>query len=165
MRYASIRSMDISNGTGIGVTLFVQGCSHLPHCKNCFNSKTWDFNSGKEWNKEVENKFLEYISQPFITRLSLLGGEPMDFSETLIQLIQKVKSIKPNIKIWLWSGFTLAEIMDNKMQSELLSYIDYLIDGRYIDELRDLSLNFRGSKNQVIYEKINGEWIKSKLNN
>lgn len=150
MRYSSIREMDISNGKRIGVSLFVQGCKH--HCKNCFNQETWDFNGGKEWTQEVEDKFLKLVTQPFVTRCSILGGEPMLQPYPLVQLIKKIKEIKPDIKIWLWSGYTYEEIIQNREQTKLLMYVDYLIDGRYVDELRDLRLKFRGSSNQRIID-------------
>lgn len=157
MRYASIRKMDIVNGEGIGVSLFVQGCPF--HCKGCFNQETWDFNGGKEFTKEIEEKFIKLIYQPFITRVSFLGGEPMCYPNYLISLIKKIKAIKPNIKIWLWSGFSYENIIANKERSNLLYHLDYLIDGKYIEELKNLNLKWRGSSNQRIWKKDNdGIW-------
>lgn len=157
MRYASIRKMDIVNGEGIGVSLFVQGCPF--HCKGCFNQETWDFNGGKEFTKEIEKKFIKLISQPSITRVSFLGGEPMCYPNYLTSLIKKIKDIDPNIKIWLWSGFSYENIITNKERSNLLYHLDYLIDGKYIEELKNLNLKWRGSSNQRIWEKdSNGIW-------
>lgn len=101
MRYASIRSLDVSNGENIGVSLFTQGCDRKPHCKNCFNPETWDFNSGKEWTEETKNKFLELIDRPYIKRVSILGGEPLAEQnlDGVLDLIKKIREkypISPN---------------------------------------------------------------------
>lgn len=97
MRYASIRSLDISNGENIGVSLFVQGCDRKPHCKNCFNPETWDFNGGKEWTEETKNKFLELIDRPYIKRVSILGGEPLSEQnlDGVLDLIQTIREKYP----------------------------------------------------------------------
>lgn len=150
MRYNKIRSMDISNGVGIACSLFVQGCSH--HCKNCFNPETWDFNDGKEWTREVEDKFIELCQNPHIDCVSILGGEPFDQDEQMYWLLKRLKS-KVNKPVYLWTGYTIEYL---RGQDDILSLIlkeqliDYLIDGEYIDELRDLNLELRGSSNQRI---------------
>ena len=156
MRYASIRSMDISNGRGVGVSLFVQGC-HF-HCKNCFNSDTWDFNGGKEWTKEVKNNFFKLIARPYINHISILGGEPL-CKENIVEVTNLAKECKmsfPNKKIWLWSGYDFKKYIN---QLEITYYIDYIIDGQYIDELKDKDLIFKGSSNQKIWKKENNIWI------
>lgn len=153
MRYSSIREMDISNGKGIGVSLFVQGCRK--RCHGCYNQDTWDFCGGKEWTQEVEDKFLQLVTQHYVTRFSILGGEPAEYAHELMHLIAKVKSIKPSIKVWIWSGYTFDEIMSSRERSKMLLQADYLIDGRYIETLKDLSLPFRGSSNQKIHQRIN----------
>lgn len=145
MRYASIRDMDISNGNGIGVALFVQGC-HF-HCKNCFNQATWNFQEGKPWTREIENKFFYLVSKPYIERISFLGGEPLA-DENYNTILKLAKSID-NKKKWCYTGYTLEELKYNGKE-EILKYIDILVDGRYVDELRDLNLEFRGSSNQRI---------------
>lgn len=161
MRYNCIREMDISNGIGIGISLFTQGCNF--HCKNCFNPETWDFNGGKEWNNKVEDKFLKLILRPFISRFSILGGEPLEQTDDLISIISKVRKIKPDIKVWLWSGYTYEKIVQDKAKSKILDYIDYLIDGKFIYEQKDFNLKFRGSSNQKIYEKSKQDiWVLSK---
>lgn len=154
MRYASIRSMDISNGEGIGISLFVQGC-HF-HCYNCFNSETWDFNGGKEWNNEIKHYFLELAKKPYIDHISLLGGEPLceENLNEVTQLTKECKKTFPNKKIWLWSGYTWEDYIS---KLDIINYLDYIIDGKYIDNLNDFNLNFRGSSNQRI-------WIKDKKN-
>lgn len=163
MRYASIRNMDISNGEGVGVALFVQGC-HF-HCKNCFNSDTWDFTSGKVWSREIEDKFIELVKRPYIKRISLLGGEPLADENVfdIMQLINRVRNECPDKKVWCYTGYTWEQIFPivdpymNLTQTEIVRQnvvksCDVLVDGRFIDEEKDLSLDFRGSKNQRIIE-------------
>jgi anaerobic ribonucleoside-triphosphate reductase activating protein len=145
MRYASLRDMDISNGEGIGIALFVQGC-HF-HCKNCFNQSTWNFQEGKEWTREVENTFFHLVSKLYIERVSFLGGEPLA-DENYEKVLYLAKSID-NKKKWCYTGYTLEELQ-KLGKTEILKYIDVLVDGRYVDELRDLNLEFRGSSNQRI---------------
>lgn len=167
MRYAQIRSMDISNGEGVGVSLFVQGCPF--HCKNCFNSETWDFNGGKEWTEKTKNKFMELIDKPYIKRVSFLGGECLA-EQNLDEVLKLVKEIRisfPEKTIWLYTGFEWNDIMcsfaglqadcvtlDKKdieafeKRRKIISNVDVLVDGEYIDEQKDLTLKWRGSKNQ-----------------
>lgn len=167
MRYAQIRSMDISNGEGVGVSLFVQGCPF--HCKNCFNSETWDFNGGKEWTEEVKDKFMKLIDRPYIKRVSFLGGECLA-EQNLDEVLKLVKQIRisfPEKTIWLYTGFCWDDIMcsfaglqadcvvlDKKnieaweKRRKIISNIDVLVDGEYIDEQKDLTLKWKGSKNQ-----------------
>ena len=101
MRYSQIRSLDISNGEGVGVALFIQGCNL--RCKNCFNSETWDFNGGKEWTEEVKNKFMELINKPYITRVSILGGEPLAYKNVndVLNIVNEIRISYPDKKIWL----------------------------------------------------------------
>ena len=144
MRYASIRDMDISNGNDIGVALFTQGC-HF-HCKNCFNKSTWDFDGGKEFTKETCDKFMKLVNRPFIKRVSILGGEPLA-KENVDDVCNILKQIK-NKTIWVYTGHTFETVKNY----DIMKYIDYLVDGQYVDELRDLSLKFRGSSNQRIID-------------
>ena len=148
MRYAQIRNMDISNGEHIGVSLFVQGCRFC--CKGCFNKETWDFNGGKEWTQEIENKFFELIDRPYIKRVSILGGEPLaDGNKSVVlDLIKKIKDKYPNKSIWLYTGYTFEEISSLNN----LRYIDVLVDGRYIEKQRDLTLKWCGSRNQRVID-------------
>ena len=151
MRYASIRDMDISNGNGIGVALFTQGC-HF-HCKNCFNKSTWDFDGGKEFTRETCNKFMKLVNRPFIKRVSILGGEPLA-KENVDDVCNILKQIK-NKTIWVYTGHTFETVKNY----DIMKYIDYLVDGQYVDELRDLTLEFRGSSNQNIWKKKNNVWV------
>lgn len=167
MNYASIREMDISNGESIGVALFVQGC-HF-HCKNCFNSETWDFNGGKEWTEDIKNKFLKLIDKPYINRISILGGEPLadENVENILKLVNEIRISFPNKNIWIYSGYTFEEMQllyksidqesmrfnkYNKMRQDILKSCDVLVDGRYIDSERDITLKWRGSKNQRVID-------------
>ena len=150
MKYAQIREMDVTNGNGIGVALFTQGCPY--HCKNCFNPETWDFNKGTDWTKETENKIIELLKPEYITRLTILGGEPLIERniEPLTALLKRVKVIYPDKQVWLYTGGDF-EVLEG-LYEEIFQYIDILIDGRYIDDLRDYKLKWRGSSNQRIID-------------
>lgn len=162
MRYALIREMDVSNGEGIGVSLFVQGC-HF-HCKGCFNQETWDFNGGKEWNEEIKNKFLQLIDKPFIIRISFLGGEPLAYENLpdIYDLIKEIKTKFPNKDIWIYTGYELSIgdfdtsvdiCWDNGLlRNFILAMCDVVVDGPFIKEQRDLTLKFAGSKNQRLID-------------
>ena len=152
MRYASIRDMDIVNGVGIACSLFVQGCSH--HCKNCFNQETWDFNGGKEWTKEIEDEFIEICKRPYIDCASILGGEPLDQDLDMLELLRRIKK-EVGKPIYLWTGYTWETIFSNEdyvLEMLILSLCDYVIDGEYIDDLKDYRLKLRGSSNQRIID-------------
>lgn len=159
MRYAQIRSMDISNGEGVGVSLFTQGCPF--HCFNCFNSEAWDFNGGKEWTEETKNRFLELIDRPYIKRVSILGGEPLADQnlDGILSLTKEIRLLFPDKTIWLYTGFTFEKLLsplllnqlptpEENKRIEIIRSIDVLIDGEYVDEQRDITLKWRGSKNQ-----------------
>ena len=163
MRYAQIRSMDLSNGEGIGIALFVQGC-HF-HCPSCFNQDTWDFSGGKEWNRKIEDEFMKLVNRPYIKRVSLLGGEPLADENVLdiMRLINRIKTECPDKKIWCYTGYTWEQIFPivnpylNLTQAEMtrqnaVKNCDILVDGRFVEEEKDLSLEFRGSKNQKIID-------------
>ena len=208
MRYASMRNLDISNGEGVGVSLFVQGCDR--HCFNCFNSETWNFNGGKEWTEETKNKFMKLIDRPYIRRISILGGEPLAEQnlDGILSLIKEIRekypiSQNPNSEnigksrvledenskeirisfpektIWLYTGYKLEllseeiynstkqictishfcpisnknELTENQVKrSEIIELCDVVVDGEYIDEQKDLTLKWRGSKNQHVID-------------
>ena len=150
MKYAQIREMDVTNGSGIGVALFTQGCPY--HCKNCFNPETWNFDKGIDWTKETENKIIELLKPKYITRLTILGGEPLIERniEPLTTLLKRVKGVYPDKQVWLYTGGDF-EVLEG-LYEEIFQYIDILIDGRYIDDLRDYKLKWRGSSNQRIID-------------
>ena len=176
MRYNQIRECDIANGEGIGVALFVQGC-HFK-CKNCFNPETWDFNGGKEWTQEVEDKFIELASKPYIKRISLLGGECLadENLDGILNLVNKLRLLFPNKSIWLYSGFTWNTIWDDTLKKmiengigglslseecentlrlvekrrKIISLCDVMVDDKYIDSQRNPSKKWAGSDNQRV---------------
>ena len=159
MNYANIKYYDIANGEGVRTSLFVSGCRH--HCKDCFNEMAWDFNYGNPFTKEVEDKILSSLEPYYIQGLTLLGGEPMEAEnqEVLLPFLRRVKDSYPNKTIWIYSGFTLEEILGEKPSraatpyaKEILSLADVLVDGRFILEEKDISLQFRGSRNQRIID-------------
>ena len=149
MRYNKIRKMDISNGPGVRVSIFMQGCSF--HCKNCFNPETWDFKLGNEFTDETINKVLELADKDYIVGLSILGGEPMHPNniKATTRLAKAFKEKYPNKSIWVWSGFLFDRDLKDK---EVLNYIDVLVDGLYQDELHDFRLKWRGSTNQRVID-------------
>lgn len=149
-----MRNLDISNGENIGVSLFVQGCDRCPHCKNCFNPSTWDFNSGKEWTEETKNEFMKLIDKPYIKRISILGGEPLSKQNCydVFKLCSEIKNKFPDKKIWIYSGYKYEEISSCRQQLKAILYADVLVDGEYIDEQKDISLDWRGSKNQRVID-------------
>lgn len=160
MRFASMRNLDISNGEGVGVSLFVQGCDR--HCFNCFNPDTWDFNGGKEWTEKTKNKFLELIDRPYIKRVSFLGGECLAEQnlDGVLNLIKEIRISFPEKTIWLYTGYSYSEIfrgqssclsqggLNNFKRREIIKLCDVVVDGEYIDEQKDITLKWRGSKNQ-----------------
>lgn len=150
MRFAQIRKTDIANGEGIRVSLYVQGCHR--HCPNCFNPETWDFNGGEVFDDEIENILIELINQSHIVGLTILGGEPLEPEnrKDISNLLKKVKQHCQNKTIWLYSSYLYEEI--EEFDEEILSYIDILVDGPFIDELKDRKLRFRGSSNQRIID-------------
>ena len=154
MNYADIKQYDVANGTGVRVSLFVSGCTH--HCKGCFNREAWDFEYGAPYTKAVEQEILESLSKPYIRGFSLLGGEPMEpqNQRALVPFLKRVREAYPNKNIWCFTGFTYEVLKTDgshprcEVTDEMLSLIDVLVDGRYVDELKDLTLQFRGSSNQ-----------------
>lgn len=184
IRYAQIRSLDLSNGEGVGVALFVQGC-HF-HCSNCFNPETWDFNSGKEWTEEVKNKFLKLANRPYIKRISILGGEPLaeENLDGVLDLVNEFRLSCPQKSIWLYTGYTISTckyfddiiftfhpsyyhfnplngkpikvddkayfIKQDRKRIEIINNIDVLIDGKYVESQRDITIPWAGSSNQRV---------------
>ena len=146
MRYAKIRKTDISNGPGVRVSIFVQGCTF--HCKGCFNEETWDFKGGKEFNDDILNQLMDLCNVDHIVGLSILGGEPLHENnvETVTHIARIFKKLFPNKTLWLWSGFTYQYVKD----LEIMNYIDVLVDGQFRLDEADPSLLYKGSKNQRV---------------
>ena len=160
LRYAKIKKCEAENGIGVGASLFVQGC-HF-HCQGCFNQETWDFEGGEELTEEVEEEFMEAISPWYINRVSILGGEPLapEHRGDVFKLIVKIKRIYPEKEIWLYTGYTYEEIKDIYG----IRFCDYIVDGVFKEELKDISLRFRGSRNQNIWRNIGyGVFVKEDL--
>lgn len=149
MRYNKIRKMDISNGPGVRVSIFMQGCTF--HCKGCFNPETHDFSLGKEFTDKTIEKILELCSKDYIVGLSILGGEPLHPNniEGTTELAKAVKSAYPDKTIWIWSGFLFDKDLKDK---EILNYIDVLVDGKYQCDLYSPILKWKGSSNQRVID-------------
>lgn len=149
MRYNQIREMDISNGPGVRVSIFMQGC-HF-HCKNCFNKETWDFEGGEEFTEDTIKRVLQLSNKEYIKGLSILGGEPMHPNniEGTTTLAKAFKEEYPDKTIWVWSGYRFDEDLKDK---EVLNYIDVLVDGTYKDELHNPTLKWKGSSNQRVID-------------
>lgn len=157
MNYANIKKFDIADGLGVRVSIFVSGCTH--HCKGCFNEIAWPFDYGQEFTKEVEDEILDACDHDYIQGLTLLGGEPFEIvnQKGLINLLRRFKERYKDKNIWAYSGYLFDKeiVPENgrahcEITNEMISYIDVLVDGKFILELKDISLRFRGSSNQRI---------------
>ncbi len=158
MNYAVIKPTDVANGPGVRVSLFVSGCTH--HCKNCFNSEAWDFSYGKEFTEETEEEILRLLSPEYIDGLTLLGGEPLEPAnqEGLLPLIRKARARFPDKTIWCFTGYDFEkDVLGNMFSSsevtrELVPLFDVMVDGKFVEEKKNLRLKFRGSENQRILD-------------
>ena len=163
MNISGISYPDVNNGLGCRATLWVSGCSH--HCKGCQNKETWDKKSGRVFSKEDKDKLFEILSKPYIKGLTLSGGDPLDTFDEVLQLVKEIRNTFGSTKdIWLYTGYTLEQI-NNSEKKEILPYINYLVDGPFELDKRDITLKFRGSTNQIIWENKDGKFEKSELNN
>ena len=154
MHYATIKNCDIANGPGVRVSLFVSGCTH--HCKGCFNAEAWDFAYGEPFAKANEDEIIAALRPSWIQGLSILGGDPMEpeNQKALLPLLEQVRAELPDKDIWLYTGYLLEDVKE----SPLLPLIDVLVDGPFIEAEKDISLAFRGSRNQRILKRKNGQW-------
>ncbi len=158
MYYGEIKDCDIANGEGVRVTLFVSGCTN--HCPGCFQPQTWDFCYGQPFTAETEEKLLSMLAPDYITGLTLLGGEPFEpeNQRVLVPFLRRVRERYPNKTVWSFSGFTLEQMREEgshprcEVTDEFLSMLDVLVDGRFVEELKDISLRFRGSRNQRLID-------------
>ena len=151
MKYAKIDKFEIVNGEDVGISVYTYGC--IFHCKNCFNSELWDLDKGEIWTDDTTDYLIFLVKSSNISRISFLGGEPLlDRNiDELKNVLKKLREEFPKIQIWVYSGYTYEQIKDRNL-NDLLSYIDILVDGRYVDELRDYTLKFRGSSNQRVID-------------
>ena len=149
MKYNKIRKMDIADGPGVRVSIFMQGCSF--NCKNCFNPETHDFTGGKDFTQDTVNRVLKLCDKDYVEGLSILGGEPMHPKNIrgTTELAKAFKEKFPNKSLWVWSGFTFDRDLKDK---DALKYIDVLVDGQYVDELHNPKLEWRGSSNQRVID-------------
>lgn len=158
MHYGEIKNCDIANGEGVRVTLFVSGCTN--HCKNCFQPQTWDFEFGQPFTAETEEQLLAMLKPDYINGLTVLGGEPFEPSNqrALLPFLRRIREQYPKKNIWCFSGFTYEELKTEgshprcEVTDEMLDQLDVLVDGRFVEELKDISLRFRGSSNQRLID-------------
>ena len=158
MNYAEIKKTDIANGEGVRVSLFVSGCRR--HCKNCFNKVTWDFSYGKPFTQDVQNELLEALAPDYIAGLTLLGGDPMEpeNQRALLPFVRRVREELPQKTIWCYTGYTYRdgaieeELANCEVTRQFISLLDVLVDGRFVEELKDIRLVFRGSSNQRVID-------------
>lgn len=158
MNYATIKELDVANGTGVRVSLFVSGCTH--HCPECFNSEAWDFNYGSEYTEETEEKIMKLLSRGYIEGFSLLGGEPFEpcNQRVLVKLLEKIKKTYPEKTVWCYTGYLYDEELKKESRARcevtdrMLDMIDVLVDGRFVVEKKNLNLLFRGSSNQRVID-------------
>lgn len=158
MYYGEIKKCDIANGEGVRVSLFVSGCTH--HCPGCFNADTWDFSFGKEYTEETQREILDALAPEYINGLSLLGGEPFEpqNQKQLTELLRKVRQMYPEKSVWCYTGYLFDRELLGESRArceytdEMLSMLDVLVDGRFVESLKDITLVFRGSSNQRIID-------------
>lgn len=164
MRYAKIDELEYVNGNGVGVSIYTQGCAF--HCKDCFNQEAWDFDGGYTWDAEIKDHVLELLKRPYVTRLSVLGGEPLDEKNvrTLYLFLKEIKQQFPTKKIWLYTGYIYENILINNLnqllhstqtdeyRQSIVKLCDVLVDGQFETDKKDLTLKFRGSKNQRVID-------------
>lgn len=152
MNYEKIDKCSVSNGSGVRAVLWISGCGI--HCRNCHNQQTWDFDSGIPFTEETMQELLYDLSKPYIKGCTLSGGHPLDplNAPEVLKIVKRVKMVFPNKNIWIYSGYEWENIIKDETLREIMKYTDILVDGPYIDDLRDISLPFRGSSNQRIID-------------
>ncbi|MFI3313187.1 MAG: anaerobic ribonucleoside-triphosphate reductase activating protein [Eubacteriales bacterium] len=158
MNYAAIKPRDVANGPGVRVSLFVSGCTH--HCEGCFQPETWDFSYGNPFTQMEEQEILNHLGRDYIAGLTLLGGEPLEPQNqvALLPLLRRVRGLYPEKNIWCFTGYTLEDdilakkLGDFDITAEILSYLDVLVDGEFVEHQKNLNLRFRGSENQRLLD-------------
>lgn len=169
MNYCNIKKFDIANGEGVRTTLFVSGCTN--HCEHCFQPETWDFGYGEPFTDEVADEIIKSLEPYYVNGLTLLGGEPFEPKNQpeLVKLLRRVRAERPDKNVWCFTGFTLdGELLREgayprtEYTDEMLSLIDVLVDGRFVNSLKDISLRFRGSSNQRVID-LNATRAKGKI--
>lgn len=162
MNYSLIKKYDIANAKGINTSIFFCGCTH--HCQGCFNTSIWDFKCGKLFDDNAKQLLIKYLSDNEVKGLSILGGEPLQQGEEMYSLIKDIKTIFPDKKIWLWTGYYINELNDE--QKRIINICDYVIDGRFDKNKTDGRIILRGSTNQTVWYNKDGKgsFIRSKYN-
>ena len=157
MNYGAIKKCDIANGVGVRTVLFVSGCTH--HCKGCFQPETWNFDYGERYTKETEDEIIESLRPDYVDGITLLGGEPFEpeNQRELVNLLRRIKKELPQKTVWSFSGFTYEELTGDsravcEVTNEMLSMLDVLVDGEFVEAKRNISLRFRGSENQRLID-------------
>ena len=157
MYYGAIKKCDIANGVGVRTVLFVSGCTH--HCKGCFQPETWNFDYGERYTKETEDEIIESLKPDYVDGITLLGGEPFEpeNQRELVKLLRRIKKELPKKTVWSFSGYTYEELTGDsravcEVTNEMLSMLDVLVDGEFIEAKRNISLRFRGSENQRLID-------------
>lgn len=157
MNYGAIKKCDIANGVGVRTVLFVSGCTH--HCKGCFQPETWNFDYGEKYTKEIEDEIIESLKPDYVDGITLLGGEPFEpeNQRELVKLLRRIKKELPQKTVWSFSGFTYEELTGDsravcEVTNEMLSMLDVLVDGEFVEAKRNISLRFRGSENQRLID-------------
>ena len=154
MKFSTIRALDVANGPGIRVTIFVSGCSH--NCNGCFNEELQDFQHGTLWKEKDEEEFIEKVVKPQVTGVSILGGEPLEqlMDDSLFRLLSRIKKEMPEKSIWLWTGDIFEEAIKNPKKRRIIECLDVLIDGPFILAEKNLKLKYRGSENQRVIDVV-----------
>lgn len=151
MYYSKIKFNDVANGPGLRVTLFVSGCTH--HCKGCFQPETWNFENGEPFTEDNQSYIIEKSQSKYIAGLTLLGGDPLDNVDGILPLLKKYRETFGNTKtIWLWTGYLFEEVVKNEQMAKVLPYLDVLVDGDFKEELKDITLKYKGSSNQRVID-------------
>ena len=157
MNYGAIKKCDIANGVGVRTVLFVSGCTH--HCKGCFQPETWNFDYGERYTKETEDEIIESLRPDYVDGITLLGGEPFEpeNQRELVKLLRRIKKEQPQKTVWSFSGYTYEELTGDsravcEVTNEMLSMLDVLVDGEFVEAKRNISLRFRGSENQRLID-------------
>ena len=157
MNYGAIKKCDIANGVGVRTVLFVSGCTH--HCKGCFQPETWNFDYGERYTKETEDEIIESLRPDYVDGITLLGGEPFEpeNQRELVKLLRRIKKELPQKTVWSFSGFTYEELTGDsravcEVTNEMLSMLNVLVDGEFVEAKRNISLRFRGSENQRLID-------------
>lgn len=158
MNYLKIEKEDICNGNGIRCAIWISGCEHK--CERCFNKTSWDIKSGIPFDKKAEKELFEALSKDYISGITFTGGDPLHTSNlpTIQNLVNKIHLLLPEKTIWLYTGYTLQECLNHPQRANIINKCDIIVDGRYVDELKDITLKWRGSSNQRIWQNKNGIW-------